>query len=211
MKRATLVAAAILATVSSVALAQTSSSSTASEKATSSATQSGAANLRQQVLTNLEQSGFTDVKVAPDSFLVQAKDRSGNPVTMFIGPNSFDEVTSVGSNQRTTGSNTNVSGGMFANIPAKDDLSSKIVGLDVYNDVKQDIGTIKDIAFNGNSVNGYILSVGGFLGLGDHYVAVRPSAVNLTYNASDNKWHATMNANADQLKAAPEYKYPTKT
>lgn len=211
MKRATLVAAAILATVSSVALAQTSSSSTASAKAASTATQSGTANLRQQVLTNLQQSGFTDVKVMPDSFLVQAKDRSGNPVTMFIGPNSFDEVTTVGSTQQTTGSNANASGGMFANIPTKDDLSSKIVGLDVYNDAKQDIGTIKDIAFNGNGVNGFILSVGGFLGLGDHYVAVRPSAVNLTYNASDNKWHANMNANADQLKAAPEYKYPSKT
>lgn len=212
MKRATLVAAAILTTVSSVALAQASSSSTA---ASGSATQSGTANLRQQVMTNLQQSGFTDVKVVPDSFLVQAKDRSGNPVTMFIGPNSFDEVTTVGSNQQsnqqTKGSNADVSGGMFANIPAKDDLSSKIVGLDVYNDAKQDIGTIKDIAFNGAGVNGFILSVGGFLGLGDHYVAVRPSAINLTYNASDNKWHATMNANADQLKAAPEYKYPSKT
>lgn len=208
MKRATLVAAAILTTVSSVALAQASSSSTA---ASGSATQSGTANLRQQVTTNLQQSGFTDVKVVPDSFLVQAKDKSGNPVTMLIGPNSFDEVTTVGSYSQTTGSNTNASGGTFANIPAKDDLSSKIVGLDVYNDAKQDIGTIKDIAFNGNGVNGYILSVGGFLGLGEHYVAVRPSAIKLTYNASDSKWHATMNANADQLKAAPEYKYPSKT
>ena len=47
--------------------------------------------------------------------------------------------------------------------------------------------------------------------MGDHYVAVRPSAVNLSYDPANNKWHATMNANADQLKAAPEYKYPSKT
>jgi hypothetical protein len=32
---------------------------------------------------------------------------------------------------------------MFASIPAKDDLTSKIVGLDVYNKANQDIGTIK--------------------------------------------------------------------
>jgi hypothetical protein len=43
--------------------------------------------------------------------------------------------------------------------------------------------------------------------MGDHYVAVRPSSVKLTYDAEAKKWHAEMDANADQLKAAPEYKY----
>src|SRR5664279_1332478 len=152
MKRATLVAAAILTTVSSVALAQTSSSTTTPSKTTSTTTQPG--NLRQQVMTNLQQSGFTDVKVVPDSFLVQAKDKSGDPVTMFISPNSFDEVTTVGSNADSSGTNSNNSGGMFASVPAKADLSSKVVGLDVDNDTKQDIGTIKDIAYNGNTIDG---------------------------------------------------------
>ncbi len=101
------------------------------------------------------------------------------------------------------------SGGMFTNVPAKDELSSKVVGLDVYNNDHQDIGTIKDVAYNGTSVSGYIIGVGGFLGIGDHYVAVRPSAVTLTYDAKDSKWHATMDANAGQLKSAPEYKYST--
>ncbi len=209
MKRATLVAAAILTTVSSVALAQTSSTSTTPSK-TASTTQPNN-NIRQQVMTNLQQSGFTDVKVVPDSFLVQAKDKSGNPVTMFIGHNSFDEITTVGSNTDTSRTSADASGGMFARVPAKADLSSKVVGLDVYNDSKQDIGTIKDIAYNGNTIDGYVLSVGGFLGIGDHYVVVRPSALNVNYNTSDSKWHATMNASADQLKAAPEYKYPSKT
>ena len=209
MKRATLVAAAILTTVSSVALAQTSSNSTTPSKTTSTTQPSN--NLRQQVMTNLQQSGFTDVKVVPDSLLVQAKDKSGNPVTMFIGPNSFDEVTTVGSNADNSRTNSNNSSGMFASVPAKADLSTKVVGLDVYNNSKQDIGTIKDIAYNGNTIDGYILSVGGFLGIGDHYVVVRPSALNISYNTSDNKWHATMNASADQLKGAPEYKYPSKT
>ena len=56
---------------------------------------------------------------------------------------------------------------------------------------------------------GYIVSVGGFLGMGDHYVVVRPSAI--SFNAKDNKWHATMNVNAAQLKAAPEHKYSGKS
>jgi hypothetical protein len=101
-------------------------------------------------------------------------------------------------------------GDMFTSVPAQDELSSNLVGLDVYNRDKQNIGTIKDIAFSGSGLSGYIVGVGGFLGVGDHYVVVRPSAISLSFKASDKTWHATMNANADQLKAAPEYKYPSK-
>ena len=100
--------------------------------------------------------------------------------------------------------------GMFINVPAQDELSSNLVGLDVYNRDKQNIGTIKDLAFGGSGLSGYIVGVGGFLGMGDHYVVVRPSAISVTFNADDKTWHAAMNANADQLKAAPEYKYPSK-
>jgi hypothetical protein len=99
-------------------------------------------------------------------------------------------------------------GGMFTNVPAKNELSSDVVGLDVYNKERQNIGTIKDIALDASGLNGYIVGVGEFLGMGDHYIVVRPSAI--SFNATDNTWHATMNANADQLKAAPEYRYPRK-
>src|SRR4051794_30574388 len=226
MKKTSIAAAAILASVSSIALAQTNSARTAtSDQTTRSSDPNRLAdqhNLRQQVLDNLQQAGFTDVKVAPESFLVEAKDRSGNPVTMFIGPHSFAEVKTVGasaqSNNNTGSSNAgkasadaNKPGGAFASMPPKDNLSSQVVGLDVYNNAKQDIGTIKDIAFSDKGIDGYIISVGGFLGIGDHYVAVRPSAVNVTYDRANNKWHATMDTTADQLKSAPEFKYPGNT
>jgi PRC-barrel domain len=95
--------------------------------------------------------------------------------------------------------------GMFTYVPAHDELSSNVVGLDVYNKDKQNIGTITDIALDANGLNGYIVNVGDFLGMGDHYVVVRPSV--MSFNAKDDKWHATMNVTADQVKAAPEYKY----
>jgi sporulation protein YlmC with PRC-barrel domain len=100
-------------------------------------------------------------------------------------------------------------GGMFIYVPAHDELSSNVVGLDVYNKDKRNIGTIKDIALDASGLNGYIVDVGGFLGMGDHYVVVRPSAI--SFNTKDNKWHAKMNVNADQLKAAPVYKYSNKS
>jgi len=100
-------------------------------------------------------------------------------------------------------------GGMFAYVPAHDELSSNVVGLEVYNKDKQNIGTIKDIALDASGLNGYIVDFGGFLGMGDHYVVARPSTI--SFKAKDNKWHATMNANIDQLRAAPEYKYASKS
>ena len=89
------------------------------------------------------------------------------------------------------------------------ELSSNVIGLDVYDEEKQNIGTIKDIALDVNGLNGYIVSVGEFLGMRDRYVVVHPSAI--SFKARDNKWHATMNVSADKLKAAPEYKYSSKS
>ena len=87
-------------------------------------------------------------------------------------------------------------------------LSSNVVGLDIYNPQNNNIGKIQDIAFDAsNKVSGYILSVGGFLGMGTHYVAVDPEAVSVKYDGDNKTWRATMNATKDQLKAAPEFKY----
>jgi sporulation protein YlmC with PRC-barrel domain len=175
------------------------------------------ANMRSNLTQMLQKSGYTDIRVAPTSFMVHAKDGDGNPVVMSISPDEFTEVTNVGNttgNARNTADNasrSNGNGDTYVTVPGRDDLSSKVVGLDVYNNDNKDIGTIKDIALNPDGrTTAYIVSVGGFLGIGDHYVAVDPSAVKVSYNDSDKKWHANMNATADQLKQAPEFKYSGK-
>jgi sporulation protein YlmC with PRC-barrel domain len=96
----------------------------------------------------------------------------------------------------------------FIQVQSTDMLSSNVVGLDVHNSQNDDIGKIQDIAFDpSKQVTGYILSVGGFLGMGTHYVAVNPGAVMVSYDAQNKVWKATMNATKDQLKSAPEFKY----
>jgi len=202
--------AILLATTAAIAL------SSAAWAAADNGTNKGNANTgkaRQELTQMLQKSGYTDIRIAPTSFMVRAKDKNGDPVVMSIGPDSFSELTTVNdgsprsgndTNSNTVGSNS--SSETYVNVPSNDDLSSKIVGLDIYNKDNKDIGTIKDIALNPNGrASAYIVSVGGFLGMGEHYVAVNPEAVNLTYK--DSKWHADMNATADQLKAAPEFKY----
>lgn len=96
----------------------------------------------------------------------------------------------------------------FVTLQQSDMLSSNVVGLDVYDGANHNLGKIQDIAFNNTkAMNGYVLSVGGFLGMGAHYVVVDPNSVKICYDASDKKWHANMDATKDQLKSAPEFKY----
>jgi sporulation protein YlmC with PRC-barrel domain len=93
----------------------------------------------------------------------------------------------------------------------KDEMfSSKLKGLNVYNQKDESIGEITDLAIKNHEVDALILSVGGFLGVGEHYVAVSPSSVNIRYDEKNDKWLASMNTTKDALKAAPEFKYPSK-
>ncbi|MDA9522080.1 hypothetical protein XI06_17735 [Bradyrhizobium sp. CCBAU 11434] len=131
---------------------------------------------------------------------------------MSISPDEFTEMTALndatknGYDQKSNTVGSNTSSETYVNVPSTDNLSSKLIGLDIYNKDNKDIGQIKDIALTSNGgPAAYIVSVGGFLGMGEHYVAVNPAVLNVTYK--DNKWHADMNATADQLKSAPEFKY----
>jgi hypothetical protein len=45
--------------------------------------------LPEEIRQKLTEMGFTDVKVVPGSFLVTAKDKQGEPVSMLIGPDSM--------------------------------------------------------------------------------------------------------------------------
>lgn len=201
MKRLTVVAMVALATASSFVLAQAASADDAQ-------------TVRQRMLTNLNQSGFSHVKVTPGSFYVSAKDQDGNPVSMFITPNSMEAVATVAMNDSDKTSSTSSAStgkGLFVRVPRGEELTSKIIGTDVYNQENKDIGEIKDIAIDNNGhVTAYVLSVGGFLGIDTHYVAVTPSAIDLSYDNHKNAWSAKIDTDAGQLKAAPEYKYPSK-
>jgi sporulation protein YlmC with PRC-barrel domain len=114
--------------------------------------------------------------------------------------------------------------------------ASKLIGLNVYNDNNEKIGSIEELIVDKSAkVEDVILGVGGFLGMGEHYVAVpmeklkwvnEPVRTSSTSTAPANKstvgeanrgnrqasekWypdHAVFDATKDQLKAMPEFKY----
>src|SRR5690242_177263 len=78
-----------------VAFAQTgtqspSSSSGSATTGSSSTPEAGSTkNIPQEIQSRLTSKGFSDVKVVPGSYLVSAKDKDGDPVTMIIGPHSM--------------------------------------------------------------------------------------------------------------------------
>jgi len=91
---------------------------------------------------------------------------------------------------------------------SKDEMfSSKLKGLNITNQENSTVGEIADIAIKNDKVDAFILPVGGFLGMGERYVAVSPNSVSISHDAND-KWVAKMNTTKDALKAAPEFKYP---
>jgi sporulation protein YlmC with PRC-barrel domain len=51
--------------------------------------------------------------------------------------------------------------------------SSKLVGLNVYNDSNESLGSISDLLTDkSGNIKGVVIGVGGFLGVGEHLVAV---------------------------------------
>ena len=112
--------------------------------------------------------------------------------------------------------------------------SSKLIGLNVYNDQNEKLGDINEILLdNTGKVSGVVIGVGGFLGMGEHDIKVDMSklkfvdepvrtsstttnsttgaATTTATKSADKKWypdHAVLGgASKDQLKAMTQFKY----
>ena len=96
----------------------------------------------------------------------------------------------------------------FVTVDPSDMMSSRVVGLNISDPSSNNIGKIEDVVFDGSHmVKGYIVSVGGFLGMDARYVVVDPKSLKVTYDDGVKQWRASINATKDQLTAAPEFKY----
>jgi len=116
--------------------------------------------------------------------------------------------------------------------------SSKLIGLNVYNDKNEKLGDINEILLDkSGKVEGVVIGVGGFLGMGEHDIKVdmaklkfvdepvrtsattsttttgeanRP-ATTTTTRSTEKQWypnHAVLSgASKEQLKSMPQFKY----
>ena len=93
----------------------------------------------------------------------------------------------------------------YVTVAPADIMSSKLVGQDVYNNQGDKIGNVSDLVIdNGKTITGVVLSVGGFLGMGEHYVLIDPSSMVLS---DKNGLHGVVDTTKDSLKNAPAFNY----
>ncbi|MBR0749552.1 PRC-barrel domain-containing protein [Bradyrhizobium japonicum] len=115
--------------------------------------------------------------------------------------------------------------------------ASKLMGLNVYNETNEKLGDINELLVDkSGKINAVVIGVGGFLGMGEHDIAVSmdklkfveepvrtsssststtsrdttTGAASTTTNRNANDWvpdHAVMSGNKEQLKALPQFKY----
>jgi len=114
--------------------------------------------------------------------------------------------------------------------------ASKLIGVNVYNEQDEKLGDVNEILLDkSGKVQGVVIGVGGFLGMGQHDVMVsydklkwvnEPARTSMTTTtptttgaanaparparSATEKWypdHAVLNATKDQLKAMSQFKY----
>ncbi|EJF86604.1 PRC-barrel domain-containing protein [Bartonella rattimassiliensis] len=86
-----------------------------------------------------------------------------------------------------------------------DFVASSLIGANVYNIEDENIGEVKDIILRENNIAGFVIAVGGFLGIGERYVIISPKTIQMTNDYG--KWRLITNATKDSLKDAPTFKY----
>ncbi len=94
----------------------------------------------------------------------------------------------------------------LSTIPGTAASANRWLKQDVYDTAGNKIGEVDDLIVADNqSIEAAIVSVGGFLGIKEKYVAVPINAIRPTER--NGKWRLIMNATKEVLKSAPGFKY----
>ncbi|HZS64009.1 MAG TPA: PRC-barrel domain-containing protein [Xanthobacteraceae bacterium] len=108
---------------------------------------------------------------------------------------------------KTSGSASSSSSANFiAEQKADQLLATKVKGTNVIGPDNAKIGDISDIMFTKDGkIDAFIVSVGGFLGMGSKDVALAPSSLQIAQDEKNNL-KISVSLTKDQLKQAPEFK-----
>lgn len=99
-------------------------------------------------------------------------------MTVLVGSTML--ATAALAQSPTSPSTTTTPPAATSTAPAADTMShqgqwraSKVVGLKIYNDSNESLGSVNDLLFDKDGkIAAAVIGVGGFLGVGEHYVAV---------------------------------------
>jgi len=88
--------------------------------------------------------------------------------------------------------------------------SSKVIGSNVYNEQNENVGKVDDLLISSDGKTPFaVLSVGGFLGIGDRLIVVPTGSLQVAFDKdkSDKNKIVFPGATKDLLKTYPEYTY----
>ena len=101
---------------------------------------------------------------------------------------------------------TPVAGQMFEQ-SADSFLASTLIGTNVQSVDGDNIGEVDDLVLGSNgSVEGVVIGVGGFLGLGEKDVAVQFDAITVAQDPETREISFVLNSTEEELEAAPEFR-----
>ena len=113
---------------------------------------------------------------------------------------------SAGYGQQATGVDVPMQTQVLNSIPSDSMTIANFYKQNVYDPTNTKIGEITDVLLGKDGkVSAFIISVGGFLGIGEKDVAVPFTSIHATQK--DGTWHLVINATKDTLKEAHGYKY----
>jgi sporulation protein YlmC with PRC-barrel domain len=87
-------------------------------------------------------------------------------------------------------------------------LAKDLIGQTVYAPDKTKIGSISDLILSkdAKTVEGFVIGVGGFLGIGEKTVALKMDRLQMTPNSEGDGLVLMMGANKEELKNTPTFK-----
>jgi hypothetical protein len=99
---------------------------------------------------------------------------------------------------------TTQAGGFITQQATTQKLAETYIGMKVENPNKENVGKISDLIFDDqNRIVGAVVSVGGFLGIGDKHVGLAWNELKIQ---GDREPVAVVTLTKDQLKSAPQFK-----
>jgi len=117
-------------------------------------------------------------------------------------------TTNVGmDNNRTMLTRPDITREGYNSVAATELTTDKLEGARVYGANDEDVGEINRIILKDNGqVDRVVLDIGGFLGMGEHQIAVTMDELNIVRNADGSDFRVYIDANQANLKAQPEFK-----
>jgi sporulation protein YlmC with PRC-barrel domain len=144
------------------------------------------------------------------------QDRASGPAaarTDIEGQRDRDASMTGQENRTTTGvrqenrleSDGTVFGGNYATLDRQERTADRLIGAEVFDATSEEIGNVEDLVLRNEEVQGLIVDIGGFLGLGAHTVSLPVERADIRWIPADEDVRVQVPMTREQLEAMPAH------